>query len=67
MLTVYYVRIAQSLPSQTIRHMLPAAQAVSADHTHTHHKRHKPTAIEHSRFIRQPMNRCERLIRTFMK
>ena len=37
MLTVYYVRTAQSLPSQTISHMLPAAQAVSAVNTpHTH-------------------------------
>ena len=37
MLTVYYVRTAQSLPSQTISHMLPAAQAVSTDNTpHTH-------------------------------
>ena len=36
MLTVYYVRIAQSLPLQTISHTLPAVQAVSADHTHTH-------------------------------
>ena len=49
MLTIYYVHTAQSLPSQTISHMLPAAQAVSTDNTpRTHPPQSVYTSINES-------------------
>ena len=37
MLTIYYVHTVPSMPSQTVSHMLPAAQVGSTDNTsYTH-------------------------------
>ena len=37
MLTIYFVHTAPSMPSQTVSHMLPAAQAGSTDNTSCTH------------------------------
>ena len=68
MLTIYYVHTVPSMPSQTVSHMLPAAQAGSTDNTSY---THPPTTDDINTAVTKTVvlyvNRCERLIRTFMR
>ena len=64
MYTPFHACWHRQAASCCLPHMLAAP---TIHHTHTHHRRNKHNRYDNSRFIRQSMNRSERLIRTLIR